>query len=108
MNTVARMKELADERELSLFQLAQLCEINYNTLKRAEERNSQLGIDFGRFDLVGNLASSLFGRGNRLLGLRAIEIFTTNGGIRKHVHLIGLHLDDAARDENLFDFLRLR
>ena len=45
MSTVERTKELARARGLTLFQLAKLCRINYNTLKAAEERHSQLSVD---------------------------------------------------------------
>ena len=45
MNTVARLNELAAEHELSLFQLALLCGISYNTLKSTAERNGQLTVD---------------------------------------------------------------
>ena len=36
--------ELADERDLSLFKLSQLCDVSYSTLKNAEMRGSQLGV----------------------------------------------------------------
>ena len=42
MDTVARLKELAGERGLSLFEVANLCEVSYSTLKSAAARNSQL------------------------------------------------------------------
>jgi len=45
MNTMARVKQIADERELSLFQLSQLCDISYNTLKRTEDRKGQLTVN---------------------------------------------------------------
>ena len=41
MNTIARVMELADERDLSL---SQLCDVSYSTLKNAEMRGSQLGV----------------------------------------------------------------
>ena len=44
MDTMARVKQIAEERELSLFQLSQLCDISYNTLKRTEERKGQLTV----------------------------------------------------------------
>ena len=44
MNTIARVMELADERDLSLFKLSQLCDVSYSTLKNAEMRGSQLGV----------------------------------------------------------------
>jgi len=44
MNTIARVMELADERNLSLFKLSQLCDVSYSTLKNAEMRGSQLGV----------------------------------------------------------------
>ena len=42
---MARVKQIADERELSLFQLSQLCDISYNTLKRTEDRKGQLTVN---------------------------------------------------------------
>lgn len=44
MNTIVRVIELADERNLSLFKLSQLCDVPYSTLKNAEMRGSQLGV----------------------------------------------------------------
>ena len=35
MDTIARVMELADERNLSLFKLSQLCDVSYSTLKNA-------------------------------------------------------------------------
>lgn len=45
MDTIARAKEIAQKRDLSMFQLAELCDIPYNTLKRTEERNGQLTVN---------------------------------------------------------------
>jgi transcriptional regulator with XRE-family HTH domain len=45
MDTMARVKQIAEERELSLFQLSQLCDISYNTLKRTEDRKGQLTVN---------------------------------------------------------------
>ncbi len=45
MDTMTVVKILADERNLTLFQLAQLCRMNYSTLKNAEDRHSQLNVD---------------------------------------------------------------
>ena len=42
METMHRVKELAAEQQMSLYQLAEACEIPYDTLKRANRRNSQL------------------------------------------------------------------
>lgn len=42
--TIARVMQLADERNLSLFKLSQLCDVSYSTLKNAEMRGSQLGV----------------------------------------------------------------
>lgn len=44
MDTIARVIELADERNLSLFKLAQLCDIPYSTLKNAQKRGNQLTV----------------------------------------------------------------
>lgn len=45
MNTVARVQELADERGLTLFKLASLCEVPYTTLHNAKKRQTQLNVD---------------------------------------------------------------
>ena len=44
MDTIARVMQLADERNLSLFKLSQLCDVSYSTLENAEMRGSQLGV----------------------------------------------------------------
>ena len=44
MDSIARVMQLADERNLSLFKLSQLCDVSYSTLKNAEMRGSQLGV----------------------------------------------------------------
>nr|WP_207758063.1 helix-turn-helix transcriptional regulator [Pseudoflavonifractor phocaeensis] len=35
---------MANERRLSLFKLAQICDVPYSTLKNAEKRGSQLAV----------------------------------------------------------------
>ena len=45
MNTVARVKELGAERNLTLFRLSVICDIPYSTLKNTERRQGQLTID---------------------------------------------------------------
>ena len=45
MNTVARVKELGAERNLTLFRLSVICDIPYSTLKNTERRHGQLTID---------------------------------------------------------------
>lgn len=45
MQTVERVIELANERNLTLHSLAQLCDISYSTVKSAKQRGTQLGID---------------------------------------------------------------
>jgi transcriptional regulator with XRE-family HTH domain len=39
------MRELLDERELTLYQLSLLCGIPYSTLKNSETRQCQLSVD---------------------------------------------------------------
>ena len=43
MDTLARVKELADTS--SLYQIAMMCDIPYSTLKNTEKRNGQLSLD---------------------------------------------------------------
>lgn len=45
MDTIARLKELTSERNISLYQLSKICDISYSTLKNAESRNGQLSLD---------------------------------------------------------------
>ena len=45
MNTVARAKELAEERNLTLHGLAIISHVPYSTIKSAEIRGSQLAVD---------------------------------------------------------------
>lgn len=45
MDTIARLKELTEDRGISLYRLSQICDISYSTLKNAEARNGQLSLD---------------------------------------------------------------
>ena len=45
MDTIARVKELAAERDYSLHRLAQVCNVPYTTIKAAEQRSGQLTVD---------------------------------------------------------------
>ena len=45
MNTMNRVIELVDDRGLTLYKLAMLCDIPYSTLKNTERRQGQLTID---------------------------------------------------------------
>lgn len=45
MNTMARVQELVDERSLTMYKLAQLCDVSYSTLKNTQARNGQLTVD---------------------------------------------------------------
>ncbi len=45
MDTMTRLKELIDERGLSLYKLSHLCGISYSTLKNVNARNGQLSLD---------------------------------------------------------------
>lgn len=45
MDTVGRVKELAKERNLTLFQVARVCDVAYSTLKNTEMRCGQLTVD---------------------------------------------------------------
>ena len=45
MDTIARVKELAAERNLSMLKLAQVCDVPYSTLKNTEKRSGQLTVD---------------------------------------------------------------
>ena len=45
MNTIERVKELANERNLTLCGLALLCDIPQSTLKNTARRGDQLSLD---------------------------------------------------------------
>lgn len=45
MNTMDRVKELSQERGLTLFKLAEHCGVAYTTLRNTERRNGQLQIE---------------------------------------------------------------
>ena len=45
MNTMDRLMELVEDKGLTLFQIAQMSDISYNTLKRTRERGGQLSVD---------------------------------------------------------------
>ena len=45
MNTIERVKELAQERSLTLYRLSVQCDVSYSTLKNAEIRYGQLSVD---------------------------------------------------------------
>lgn len=45
MNTITRVYELLDDRELSLTKLAEMSGVAYSTIKMAESRNTQLSVD---------------------------------------------------------------
>ena len=44
MDTMARVVELADEQNLSLFKLAQLADVPYSTLRNAQKRGTQVAV----------------------------------------------------------------
>ena len=45
MNTVERVYELLEEREISLYQLARMSGVSYSTVKTTEKRGGQLTVD---------------------------------------------------------------
>ena len=45
MDTMKRVRELAESHGLSIFELSQLCDIPYNTLKSTRTRKGQLTVD---------------------------------------------------------------
>lgn len=61
MDTMARVKELAAERNLSLHGLAKVCDVPYSTLKNTEQRRGQLTVDtIERISLGLEIPMSLF------------------------------------------------
>lgn len=45
LNTIERVKELANERNLTLCRLALLCNVPHSTIKTTERRGGQLSLD---------------------------------------------------------------
>lgn len=45
MNTIKRVYELADERDLTLFKLLQVCNVSHSTVKNCERRGGQLTVN---------------------------------------------------------------
>ena len=45
MDTIARVKELLSEQNMTLYGLSQSCEVSYSTLKNADTRHGQLSLD---------------------------------------------------------------
>jgi len=45
MNTIKRVYELADERNLTLFKLLQVCNVSHSTVKNCERRGGQLTVN---------------------------------------------------------------
>ena len=61
MDTMARVRELAEERNLSLHGLAKVCDVPYSTLKNTEQRSGQLPVDtIERICLGLDIPMSLF------------------------------------------------
>ena len=70
MTTLNRVNELVDERGLTLYKLAMLCDIPYSTLKNTQARGGQLTVDTIERICCG-------------LGITLAEFFTERGGSRK-------------------------
>ena len=45
LDTMKRVRELAQDHGLSIYQLAEQCEIPYSTLKSTKARSGQLNVD---------------------------------------------------------------
>lgn len=45
MNTVERVYDLIEERDISLYQLARMSGVSYSTVKTTEKRGGQLTVD---------------------------------------------------------------
>ena len=67
MNTMDRVKDLVNERGLTLFKLAMLCDVPYSTLKNTRARGGQLAVD-----TIEQICNGL--------GISLAEFFTEGGG----------------------------
>jgi len=45
MNTIQRVRDLAAERNLSIYKISQMSEISYSTFRTAEQRNGELSVN---------------------------------------------------------------
>lgn len=45
MNTMDRVNEIAEDRGLTIYKLAMLCDVPYSTLKNTQARGGQLTVD---------------------------------------------------------------
>ena len=45
MDTIKRVYELAEERNLTIYQLSQLCGISFSTIQTTKKRGGQLKVD---------------------------------------------------------------
>lgn len=45
MDTIRKLNELLNERDMSVYALAKLCNLNYCTLNNATKRHTQLSVD---------------------------------------------------------------
>ena len=85
MNTIAIVRELADERSLTFFKLSQICDVSHSTLKNSERRGGQLSVDTiericdglgiccrSKITSAAGCRSSLRGKVNRKEGCRSI------------------------------------
>ncbi len=61
MDTIARVKELANERQITMHALAKACDVPYSTLKNTEQRCGQLTVDTIERICIGlGISMSLF------------------------------------------------
>ena len=67
MNTMDRVTDLVNERGLTLFKLAMLCDVPYSTLKNTRARGGQLAVD-----TIEQICNGL--------GISLAEFFTEGGG----------------------------
>ena len=83
MNTIAIVRELADERSLTFFKLSQMCDVSHSTLKNSERRGGQLSVDtIERIcDGLGITMSEFFARkGRMILFLTLMELHAAKSG----------------------------
>src|SRR5258706_9403242 len=88
----ARFSFFAASPLFSLAELADGCEL------RGEGR--ELGFDGGDFLLVLGAAPRLLGGLQGLGRLGLVEVAAADRGVGEHGHHLGLHFEDAARDED--------
>ena len=78
MNTIAIVRELADERSLTFFKLSQICDVSHSTLKNSERRGGQLSVD--TIERICDGLGIICEEGRMILFLTLMELHAAKSG----------------------------